>query len=154
MHVDATWTFVCQAVNHPWVRMEVEDNRFIVSEDCFVFAVCEAVGVIFARDELEEVDHVDEADFERGKEFAEKSGSGKSLVCRDITAGCHNYVGFSIGVGRGPFPDSDTFGAVFNGSGHIKVLKMVLLVSNNDVDIIDAAEAVIGDGKETISIGG
>jgi hypothetical protein len=32
--------------------MEVEDNGFVVGEDCAVFGVCEAVGVVAIGDEL------------------------------------------------------------------------------------------------------
>ena len=51
--------------------MEVEDAGYVVGEDGLVLVRLEAMGVLVLVDELEEVDDVNEADFEVGEVCAE-----------------------------------------------------------------------------------
>lgn len=60
--------------------MEVEDARDIVCEDGLVLVSFEAVGMLRVVDEFEEVDDVDEADFEVGKVSTEEGGGGEGFV--------------------------------------------------------------------------
>ena len=62
---------ICQAVDQPRVRVEVEDAGYVVCEDGLILMRFEAVGVLVLVDELEEVDDVYKTDFEVGKVCAE-----------------------------------------------------------------------------------
>lgn len=105
--------------------MEVEDDGFVGGEDGAVFGVCEAVGVVAVLDEFEEVDDVDEADFQLGEVLAEESGGGEGFLGGDVAAAGHDYVGFGVGVVAGPFPDTDALGAVCYGVFHVEVLEVL-----------------------------
>jgi hypothetical protein len=82
--------------------------------DGAVFAIREAVGMVDVGDELEEVDDVDEADFEGGDVFAEEGDGGEGFGGGDVAAGGHDDVGVGALVVGGPVPDSETFGAVLH----------------------------------------
>lgn len=119
MQVGLAGTLVREAVDQPWVGVEVEDDGLVVCEGRDPLAVCQAVGVVGVVDELEEVDDVDEADLEVGEEFAEESGGGEGLVRWDVAARCHDYVGLHALVVAGPVPDAETLGAVLERGVHV-----------------------------------
>ena len=87
-----------------------------------------------------------------GEKFAEESGSGEGFVGWDIAAGCHDDVRVLTLVVACPVPDSDSLGAVLDCFFHIEVLDMVLLVGNDDVDVVGAAETMICDREESVSV--
>ena len=64
-------------------------------------------------------------------------------MCGNVTAGCHDDVGLLVLVVTCPFPDADALCAVGNSLLHGEVLEMLLLVGNNYVDVVLAAEAVV-----------
>lgn len=134
--------------------MEIEDNRLVVCEKSFELFVAEAVGVIFLLDELEEIDHVHETDFDLGEMLAEKGGGGEGFLGYDVAAGGHDYVGLFVEIIGSPAPDSGAFCAMCDGVFHVEVLKMALLVCDDDVDVALAAEAVVANGEETVGIWG
>jgi len=103
--------------------------------------------------ELEEIDNIHKTDLERREELAEESGGGEGFVGWDVAAGGHDDVGLDALIVAGPVPDSDTLGAVLDGIFHVEELQVVLLVGDNNVDVVSATEAVVGYGKETVSIG-
>jgi len=97
-------------------------------------------------DELEEVDDVDEPDLELREEFAEEGSCSQSFECGNITTRCHDDVRIFALIVASPVPDTETFGAVLDSLVHVEKLEMVLLVCDDDVDVIDAAETMVGDG--------
>jgi len=143
VNVVLTFALVCQAMDEPWVGVEVEDARFVVCEEGFEFDVAEAVGVVGLWDQLEQVDNVDESDFEVGQCFAEKSCGSERFLSWYVTARRHDEIWFLALICGSPLPDSSAFCAMCNGVFHVEVLKMVLLVGNNDVDVVGAAETVV-----------
>lgn len=62
--VELAGTLVGESVDEPWVGVEVEDDGSVVREDGLPFDVGHAVGMVNLRDELEEIDDVDETDLE------------------------------------------------------------------------------------------
>src|SRR5439155_23576103 len=52
----------------------------------------------------------------------------------------------------GPIPNSRPLCAVCNGGVHVEVLQVILLVGHNHIDIAGASQAMVGDGKEAVSI--
>jgi hypothetical protein len=114
VQVEAAGPLVGQAVDEEGVGVEVEDDGAVGGEDGAVFAIREAVGMVDVGDELEEVDDVDEADFEGGDVFAEEGDGGEGFGGGDVAAGGHDDVGVGALVVGGPVPDSETFGAVLH----------------------------------------
>ena len=103
--------------------------------------------------EAEEIDDVDEADLEVGEVLAEDGGGGEGFLRGDVAGAGHDDVGLGAVVGGGPVPDADAFGAVLDGGVHVEVLEVRLLVGDDDVDVVDGAEAVVGDGEEAVGVG-
>jgi len=113
-----------------------------------------SVWMIGFRDELEEVDDINESDLEVWNQVAEKCGGSERFVSRNITAGGHDNIWPTHLVVGCPVPDSEALGAMCNCVVHVEVLEMILLVCDNDVDVVHALETVIRDGKEAVSIWG
>src|SRR5438270_649027 len=52
----------------------------------------------------------------------------------------------------GPGPDADTGGAVFDGGIHIQPLWGGLLAADDQIDVVAAAQAMVGNGKEAVGV--
>ena len=57
------------------------------------------------------------------------------------------------GVGAGPRPDADALGAVDDRLVDGRELQVLLLVGDDDVDVVGAAQAVIGDRQQRVGVG-
>lgn len=150
--IELAWALIGEPVDEPWVGVEVEYDGFVVCEDGGPLSVAESVGMVDFRDEFEEIDYVDESDLEVWKELAEESGGSERLMCGYITAGCHDDIRLDALVIGGPVPDAETLGAVLNGLFHLEILQMILLVGDDDIDVVVAAQAMVCHGKKTVSI--
>jgi hypothetical protein len=83
-HVVLTLTAICETVNQPRVRMEIEDARSVLGEDGLPLMCFETVRVLARINELEQVDDVDKADFEVREMCAqERSGSERLMSPQD-----------------------------------------------------------------------
>src|ERR1700690_4494093 len=102
--------------------------------------------------QLEQVNHVNESDFQVREPFPEQCRRGQCFLGGDIARGSKNYIGFLAFIITGPIPDTDTLCAVRKGIINIQVLQMLLFVQDNDVDVVFRAQAMIGYGQQTISI--
>ena len=111
------------------------------------------MGVINFTDELKEVDNVDETDLESWEVFAEECDSSEGFVSWYVAARGKDDIGVLTLVVGCPVPDSDASGTVFDCFFHVEELQVVLLICYNNVDVVYTLEAVVGDRKETISIG-
>lgn len=106
------------------------------------------------RDKFEEVNDVDKTNLELRKVFFQECGGSKRFHSRDITATSHNEVRVIVGVTRTrPFPNTKTLGTVRNSSIHVKVLQVVLLIGNDNVDVILAVETMVHDREKTVTVG-
>ena len=72
--------------------------------------------------QLEQVDDVDETDFEFRKVLPEQSGRRQGFHGGDVARAGHHDVGFTPLVVAGPIPDADALGAVLDGFIHVQVL--------------------------------
>lgn len=109
---------ICQAVNQPGVRVEVEDARNIIREYCLPLVRLQTVRVLACIYELEEVDDVDETDLELWQVCAQESSGRECFVSRDISARSHNDIRFLALVIGGPPPDTHSFRAMLNSLLH------------------------------------
>ena len=140
-------------VDEGGVGVEVEDDGRAGGEEGVEVAVGEAVGVFGVGLEAVEIDYVDEADFEVGEVLAENGGCGEGFLRGDVAGAGHDDVGFGAVVGGGPVPDPDALGAVLDGGVFVEVLEVRLFVGDDDVDVVDGAEAVVGYGEEAVGVG-
>nr|POF17461.1 hypothetical protein CFP56_12875 [Quercus suber] len=134
---------VRQAMHKPWVRVEVEHDGLVVGEDGGVLLARETVWMVAVGDELEEIDDIDESNFELGEMLTQQSRSRQRFLRRGVTAASHHDIWLLVGVGRSPFPDSNTLGTMRDCIFHVEILQMYLLVSHDDVHIIRTAEAMV-----------
>src|SRR5208282_1088361 len=70
---------ICEAVNQPWIGMEVEDDRLVRCEDSLKLSIRQAVRMFRARNQPEEIDHIYESHFHVGQMLTKQSRSGQRL---------------------------------------------------------------------------
>src|SRR5579872_251529 len=93
--------------------------------------------------ELEQVDHVYETDFQIGELLAKNGGRGKSLHGDDVAGAGYHYVGLGALIVARPRRNADAFFAVCDRRIHIQVLKMRLLISDDDIYIVNAPQTMV-----------
>lgn len=155
MHEVLAGPVVRQAVDEPGVGVEGEDDGLVGGEERGVLAVREAVRVVAVRDELEQVDDVDEAhlDVDVGEVLAQQRRRCQRFLRHDVARARDHDVRLRAGVVRRPVPDADAFGAVRDGGLHGEELQVVLLVGDDDVDVVGRAEAVVHCAEEAVGVG-
>lgn len=136
VNVLAARTLVRQAVDHPGVAVEVEDDGRVRRKQADPLVIAHAVRMLAGVDQLEQVHAVDVADLELGEVLQEQVDGGQRLVRADVTGRSHDQIGVLSNVGAELGPDADALGAVRDGSVHVEVLEVVLLVGDDDVDVI------------------
>ena len=73
---------VCQTVDEPRIRVEVEDDGLVICEDGREFAIGHAMWMLAMRDQLEQVDNVDEANLQ-----VWEGSRSKAVAARDSMVG-------------------------------------------------------------------
>ena len=91
--------------------------------------------------------------FKSGKSLFQNRNRGDRLHGRDVAGARHHHVGLGAVVGGGPVPDADALGAVRYGFFHGEVLKMVLLVRDDHVDVVARAQAMVCHAKQAVRVG-
>ena len=79
---------------------------------------------------------------------------GQGLEGGHVTAACHDHVGDRARVVRGEVPDADSPGAVHHGVVGGQPVVLGLFAGHDHVDVVAAAEAVIGHGQQAIGVRG
>jgi hypothetical protein len=132
--------------------VEVEDDRCVVSEEAGPLRVGETMGVVAGVDQLKEINNVDASNLELREVLEQEINGGQRLVSADITARGHDQVGILSSIGGELRPDTNTLGAMLDGSVHGEVLKMLLLIRNNNVDVVDGSETMVHDCGKLVKI--
>src|SRR5215469_7878166 len=144
---------VCQPMNELRVAMEVEHHRLIYRKQGIEVAIRESVRMFAVGLQLEQIDHIDEANLQIRKLWPQKRNRSQSLLSRNIAGRGDDHVRFAGFVVAGPIPDPDSLRAVGDGGAHIQILQVFLLVADDHVHIILAAQTVISDGEKAVHIG-
>ena len=135
---------ISQFVNQPWITVKIKNDRPVHSKKTVEVTIGEAVLMLGMGFKLENIDHIDEADFKVREIFPEegscRQGFHGGYVAR---AGDHHVRSVSL-IATGPRPDTYALGAVSDCIIHRQVLQVRLPVGNNDIDVIGTAETVIG----------
>ena len=152
MHELLAFALVRQTVHEPWVGVEVEDDGPVVGEDCVVLGGCQAVRVIAIRHQLEQVDHIHESDLQFRQVFPQKCSGSQRLLSHDITARCHDEIRLDTCVVGSPLPDTETFATMSDRILHVQELQVLLLIGDDDVDVVDAAEAVVHGAEQAVAV--
>ena len=102
--------------------------------------------------EAHEVDDVDDAHLQVGQLLAQDGGRGERLEGRDVAAAGEHDVGLAVVVVRRPLPHAEAARAVDDCVVHGQVVERRLLAGDDHVDVVAAAQAVIGDGEEGVGV--
>jgi hypothetical protein len=132
--------------------VEVEDDRFIFCKKGFKLVVAETVRVVEVWDKLEKIDNVHETDLDLWEMLAQKSDSGERLLSWNITARRHHNVWFFIDTIGSEFPNTNTLGTMSDCIVHVEILEMLLLISDNDVDVVGATETMVGHREQAVGV--
>ena len=103
--------------------------------------------------ELHQVDDIDHSHLELRQVLPDEVGGRQRLERRDIARAGHHDVRFS-GIVAGPIPDPDAARAVHDRIVHRQVVERPLLARHDDIDVLAAAQTVIGDRKQAVRVGG
>lgn len=136
MDVLASRSLVCQSVHHPGVAVEVEDDGRVCCEQANPLVVAETVRMLAWVNQLEQVHAVDIADLELWEVLKKQVDGGQCLVSADITTRSHDQIGVLSNICAELGPDANTLCAVLNSCIHVEVLKMILFIGYDDVDIV------------------
>ena len=116
-------------------------------------AVGRSVRMLRDRLQPEQIHDVDEPQLQVGLPLAQDRGGGQRLHRRDVAAAGQHHVRLGAGVGAGPRPDAHPLGAVHDRFVDRGELQVLLLVGDDHVDVVLAAQAVIGDRQERVGVG-
>ena len=100
-----------------------------------------------------QIDDVDHADLEIREVLAQKIHGGERLQRGDVAGAGHHHVRLAACVVARPVPDADARGAVLDGRIHVEPLQRGLLAGDDDVDVVAAAQAMVGDREQRVGVG-
>ncbi len=132
--------------------MEREDHRLVAREQFVEVLVFHTVRMLRLRLQDHQIHDVDHADSDIGIMRAQQRDGGERLQSRDVAGAGHDHVGIAVVVAR-PVPDAGANGAVARGRLDIEPLPFRLLPRHDQVDVVAAAQAVVGDGKKAVGVG-
>ena len=88
-----------------------------------------------------------------GSVLAQQLDRGERLERRHVAAAGHDDVGLAPLIVARPLPDADAGRAVLHRLIHRQPLRRRLLAGDDDVDVVAAAQAVIGDAQQAVGVG-
>ena len=113
----------------------------------------QAVRVLARWLQLHQIDDIDDADLQLGRVPSKEVDSGQGLQRRHVTAAGHHDIGLTALVVAGPLPDAEACFAVLDRLVHRQPLRSGLLARDDDVDVVSAAQAMVGDRQQAVGVG-
>jgi len=99
--------------------------------------------MVLAGLQFEKIDDVDEANLYIWELLTQERRRGQRFQGRNVASGGDHHVGLNALVVASPVPDPYALGTVLNRCVHVEVLKVKLLVRDDDIDIVFTSEAVV-----------
>ena len=127
--------------------MEVKDDRFVGSEKGVEIAVGETMRMFRLRHETEQVYNVNESDLKVSEVLFENLNGRERFHGRDVTSTRQHHVWIFAVIRGSPVPYTNTFSAMSYRLVHVEVLKMILLVSDDDIDVVARAQTMISHAQ-------
>ena len=94
------------------------------------------MGVLGLRHESKKIHNIDESYLQIGEVLPQDRGRRKGLHRWYVAGTRHHCVGLFVVIAGRSIPDADAFGAVRDGIFHVEVLKMLLLIRDDDIHVI------------------
>ena len=98
-----------------------------------------------------QVHHVDHADAKLRQVPAQQVGRRQYLHRRDVPGGGQYHVRLAVVV-AGPVPDTEPARAVQRRGVDVQQRRRRLLAGHDDVDVVAAAQAVVGDRQQAVGV--
>jgi len=143
---------VSQSVYQPGVSVIGEYNGFVRGKKRIEFVVGKTVRMLFFGLKRHKVNDIYDTDFQVGDKISDDINGGKRLKRGYVAAARHYNIRLPPLVVACPFPDTDTRGAVFDGLVHIEPLWIGLFSRHNNVYVISAAQAMVGNRQQRIGV--
>src|SRR5215212_2483524 len=136
------------------VAVEGEDDLLDRGKQLDEARLAHPVRVDLAWEEGHQVHDVDDADLEFGGAIAQPVRGRHGLQGGDVAGTAENDVGlFSFGHVGSPLPHGGACGGVSYRRLHVEPLGLRLLVDHDQVHVVAAAQAVVGDREEGVGVG-
>ena len=103
--------------------------------------------------ELHQVHDVDDPNLEVRQVLPEQRDRRQRFERRHVAGAGHHDVGLAPLVAARPLPDPDAGRAVLDGGVHVEVLEAGLLAGHDDVHVVPAAQAMVGDRQQGVRVG-
>ena len=132
--------------------MEGKNHRPVRREQFVEILVFHAMGMLRLGLQHHQVDHVDDPDADIGNIFAQQRHRGQCLQGRHIAGTGHHHIGI-VGIIAGPVPDAGARDAMADRRIDIEPLPFRLFAGDDQVDVVAAAQAVIGHRQQAVGIG-
>ena len=100
-----------------------------------------------------QIHHVDEANLQVGELLAQDRNRRQRFLRQDIAGAGHHHVRLRAAIVAGPLPDADAFCAVNDRRIHVEINQVRLLVRNDDIDVVLAAQAMVRHAQQAVRIG-
>ena len=146
-------TPVSEPVNDPRIAVEGEDDGDADGKELVEFLVGQAVRMFGGGLQGHEVHYVHDTDAEVGNAGAEQADSGQGFHGGHVSAAGDNHFRAAFVV-RCPLPNAEARGAVRDGFVDGEPLRRWLLAGDDEVDVVAAAQAVIGNESRVLASGG
>ncbi|GCB44069.1 hypothetical protein SNL152K_1354 [Streptomyces sp. NL15-2K] len=144
---------VGQAVDEPRVTVVGEDHRLVGGEQGVMLRVGHAMRVLLGGQQPRQVDDVDDSHGQLRQVAAQQLGGGQDLLGRDVARSGQHHVRLPVAVlVARPVPDAGAAGAVHLGLFHGQPVEAGLLAGHDDVDVVPAAQGVVGHGQQGVGV--
>ena len=140
-----------EPVDQPRIAVVGEDDGPVAGEERVELAVRQAMRVFRIRLQPHQVDDVDHPDGQLRQFGAQDVGGGQGLQRRDVPGAGQHHVGFAGSRAR-PLPDAQAAGAVRDRFVHVEIRQRGLLAGDDDVDVVAAAQTVIGHREQRVAV--
>ena len=108
--------------------------------------------VLTRRLQLHEIDNINHTDFQIGQMFAKNGNGSQNLQRGCVATPGHHHLRLGALVVAGPLPDADSLRAMHDCRIHGQPMRERVLAYNHHVDVIPAAQAVIKNRQQAVSV--
>ena len=147
---------VGQPVHQRRVAMEGKNHRAVGGEQGVEIPVVQAMRVFGLRLQDHQIDHVDDTDADAGHVVAQQHYRRQCLQRGNVAGARHHHIGVLVAgrvFGTRPFPHAGAGSAMAHGSVHVQPLPRGLLASHDDIDVVAAAQAMVGHRQQAVGVG-